>query len=1064
MTMTKIKIILLTTLIASAFSCDTTHKYKDVAWEAVAVENWENPEVFAINKEAPKSYFIPYLEDGDVRTDEHSKSPFYTSLNGKWNFNIVSKPSERPYYFFKTDYDDSDWDRITVPSNWELEGFDIPIYTNVKYPHDKTPPNIQNDYNPVGSYRRHFDIASLNDQEEVYLHFGAVSSAMHVWVNGQRVGYSEDSKTPAEFNITKYLKKGKNLLAVEIYRWSDASYIEDQDFWRLSGITRDVFLLKRNKVHIKDFAVQASLINDYTNGAFKVSVDLNGKDLKSYQVEVSLLDAENNPVYSATQQGATEVNFKTVISKPLHWTSETPHLYQLIVRLKDKNDDVIEVIGNEVGFRTIEIIGGQLTVNGKPIYVKGVNLHEHHDVTGHYVDEETMENDIKTMKRFNINAVRTSHYPQPEKFYKICNTLGMYVVDEANIEAHAMGASHQGSFDTISHPAYRKEWESAHMARIKNMYERDKNQPAIIAWSLGNECGNGPVFFKGYDWLKMQDESRPVQFEQAGLESNTDIVAPMYASIDDLKDYALNHKDRPYILCEYAHAMGNSVGNLKEYWDMMKTYPVLQGGFIWDWVDQGLLTENESGESYWAYGGDFGPKDVPSDGNFCLNGLVDPDRTPKPALYEVKKVYQFINFEAVDLASGTFKISNEYHFTSLDNFDLKWELLANGDLVANGIIDDVNIAPDSSGIVHIPLENTINDKEYVLTISAFSKEEENGIPSQHEVAWEQFVFGNPKFKAPEAAVLGINLNTNDKTIAVKSEKCAITFNKSSGIMTSLSYDNGPNIIHDSKGFTPNFWRAPIDNDFGNDFHKRCADWRYASKNRTVQDIEAKINGDYAEVQVTYNLNAVSGKAIGTFTSTYSISGAGEITVDNTLTTTKNNTSEIPRIGLTIQLDDAYDQVSWYGRGPYESYWDRKSGAKIGTYNGTVSEQYWPYIRPQENGNKSDVRWLSLYNKDGQGIHIQGVPNIDFSVHHNIMEDFESLERSDGRHRDGDIVKNRHTVDVKRRDLVTLNVDYKQMGVGGDTSWGAHTHDEYKLLESYYTYSFIITPINKIVLE
>jgi beta-galactosidase len=1053
------KIKYLAILLLVLGSCTNKHKYVAVPFEQKEINDWENPEIFGINKEAPRAYFIPYLKDSDVIEDNHSNSPFYKSLNGDWSFNLVTKPSARPYYFFKTDYDVSDWGTIKVPANWELEGFDVPIYTNVAYPHEKTPPTIQEHYNPVGSYRKYFNIDDLSIQEDVYLHLGAVSSAMYIWVNGERVGYSEGSKTPAEFNITKYLKKGENLLAIEVYRWSDASYIEDQDFWRLSGITRDVYLITRSKVHIKDFSVKASLINDYNDGAFGLSVDLSGNDLENHYLEVVLLDAKKNQIVTNRQQAAKRVYFETTVSTPLHWTSETPYLYSLIIRLKDKNSQLVESVGNEVGFRTIEITEGQLRVNGKSIYVKGVNLHEHHDVTGHYVDEETMIKDIKTMKMFNINAVRTSHYPQPEKFYKICNTYGMYVVNEANIEAHGMGASHQGTFDTISHPAYRKEWEGAHMDRIKRMFERDKNQPSVIIWSLGNECGNGPVFFEGYDWLKQQDPSRPVQFEQAGLESNTDIVAPMYAGINQLEDYALNYSDRPYILCEYAHAMGNSVGNLKDYWDMMKKYPVLQGGFIWDWVDQGLLTNNEEGEKYWAYGGDFGPNDVPSDGNFCLNGLVDPDRTPKPALYEVKKVHQFITFESKNILSGTVKISNEYDFTNLKDFIFKWEVLANGNKIESGVLDELNVTPGSFQKVNIPFQINNKNKEYVVTISAFTKTDKNLVPANHEVAWEQFTFGQQQAVPSLKSSNEVGIVNSDKTIELSSTQCNIIFDKSSGIMTLLTYNDGLNIILDAKGFTPNFWRAPIDNDFGNDFHKRCKAWRFATKNRQLVSIDSKKNGTNAEVKVVYNLKKENGDLMGVFESKYTVSGDGQIRVDNALTTTGSDLSEIPRVGVNIQLNASFDEVSWYGRGPFESYWDRKTGAKLGTYSGPVSDQYWAYIRPQENGNKSDVRWLSLVNTDGQGIRIEGLPTVDFSVHHNIMEDFESLERSDGRHRDGDVVKNRHTIDVKPRDLVSLNIDYKQMGVGGDTSWGAYTHDEYRLLESFYAYGFIITPIN-----
>lgn len=1056
----KIQYIAIFLLVLTA--CTNKHKYVNVPFEENQMNDWENPEVFGVNKEAPRAYFIPYIKNEDIIKDDPKKSPFYTSLNGEWEFNLVTKPQDRPFYFFKEDYDTSDWKKIKVPANWELEGFDVPIYTNVKYPHEKTPPKIQNYYNPVGSYRTYFNIENSDLEKEVFLHFGAVSSAMYIWVNGEKVGYSQGSKTPAEFNITKYLKKGENLLAVEVYRWSDGSYLEDQDFWRLSGITRDVYLLKRGKTHFKDFWSQASLVNNYKDGKFKLEVIIESTNKGDYIVETVLLDADKNEVFADNQlisliENNTTINVEKIISNPKKWNAENPYLYNLIITLKNENGEVVEAIGTEVGFRSVEIANGQLLINGKAVYMKGVNLHEHHDRNGHYMDEETMLKDIQTMKMFNVNAVRTSHYPQPELFYKLCNKYGLYLVNEANIESHGMGAEHQGSFDTIQHVAYRPEWANAHLDRIKSAVERDKNHPSVIIWSMGNECGNGPVFFEAYEWIKKRDQLRVVMFEQAGLESNTDIVGPMYASINTLEEYAQKHSDRPFILCEYAHAMGNSVGNFKEYWDMMKKYPVLQGGFIWDWVDQGLLKTSEDGEDYWAYGGDFGPKDVPSDGNFCINGLVNPDREPKPALYEVKKVHQNIQFEAVDIKDGKFKISNEFNFTNLNAFNFNWELTSDGKIIATGNFNKLSVEPLKNTIIELAYPSFDNSSEIILTISAKTKEEKNLVPKNHEVAWEQFIINQVNNDYKIASQSKVVTTSNEKTIVVSSKVCEVTFDKNSGIMTKLSFGNGMNLIKDGNGFTPNFWRAPIDNDFGNDLHIRCKDWRYVSKNRKLSSINSEMDGANAVVTVVYDLNNASDKNIAVFISKYTINGDGEILIDNELIKTKNNLSETPRIGLNIQLDNSFDQMNWYGRGPYESYWDRKTGAKLGVYEGKVSEQYWAYIRPQENGNKSDTRWVSLTNDKGQGILIKGLPTIDVSAHHNVMEDFESLERTDGRHRDGDIVKNRHTTDVKKRDLISLNIDYKQMGVGGDNSWGAHTHPEYKLTDKTYRYSFVVIP-------
>ncbi len=1030
------------------------------------IEDWENTAIFGRNKELPRASFIPFETIDQVVKIQATESPFYTSLNGQWKFNIVDQPAKRPFDFYKTDYDDVDWKMIEVPSNWELQGFGYPIYTNVKYPHEKTPPKIQAHYNPVGSYRTSFSVSTEMLQRDIYLHFGAVSSAMNIWINGEKIGYSEGSKTPAEFLINEYIKEGENLLAVEVFKWSDASYLEDQDFWRLSGITRDVYLLSRDKDHVVDFEVKAGLTDNYKTGIFDLDAAIKNDSKKQLSLAIKLFDASGNKIIDTEKSVVWEDNKASVkFSKQLKnidtWSAEHPNLYQLVIQLKDNKGAVLESIGSQVGFRSVEISNGQFMVNGQSIYFKGVNLHEHHDRTGHYLDEATMIKDIKTMKMYNINAVRTSHYPQPERFYELCNQYGLYIVDEANIESHGMGAEHQGSFDTIQHVAYRPEWKAAHMDRIKSMVERDKNQPSVVIWSMGNECGNGPVFYDAYDWIKQRDPNRFVMFEQAGLNSNTDIVGPMYARIEQLEAYAQQHQDRPFILCEYAHAMGNSVGNFKEYWDMMKKYSVLQGGFIWDWVDQGLIKTSDSGTEYWAYGGDFGPADVPSDGNFCLNGLVDPDRTPKPSLEEVKKVHQFIDFVLLDQKKGTIVVSNNYHFTNLDEFIFEWALLANGKKMASGALPVIDLEPGQKLDINIPGLDVLDaEQEHILNISASSRKAHGLVPEGHQVAWEQFVLNSPEpdtFTKSEEKVI---LSENEAAITISSKNIKLVFDKSSGILNELALDN-ENIIKDGKGFIPNFWRAPIDNDFGNDMHKRTKDWRYVTKHRKLGQVTARIDKGNVIVEVNYELINEGQQKMADFNIHYTINGEGLILVDCQLNKTTDNWSETPRIGLNIQLERNLEALSWYGRGPYESYWDRKTGAPIGIYSGSVSDQYWAYLRPQENGNKTDVRWMKLVNPvSGHGLLIKGIPTVDFSVHHQIMEDFESLERTDGRHRDGDTVKNRHTIDVQERDLTSLNIDYRQMGVGGDNSWGARTHPEYTLTGKSYSYSFMIIPIYK----
>lgn len=1038
---------------------------------SIAQNDWENQNVYQRNKLAPRASYIPYAHVDELKTGDPEDSSFYTSLNGLWKFRLSEKPADRPRNFFRTDFDDSDWALIAIPSNWEMEGYDYPIYTNIKYPHKKTPPLIQEHYNPVGSYRMNFKLTPGMLEKDLVLHFGAVSSAMNLWVNGEKVGYSQGSKTPAEFRINDYVKEGENLLAVEVFKWSDGSYLEDQDFWRLGGITREVYLLAREKDQIQDLWIKSDFMKDNIRGKFEVTLKIKVSGSRNLVLDISLEDSQGREAYDNTvelsqSKGMFEVSDSVVLDDVKPWSAENPNLYTLTITLKDEKGNTVEVLEQKTGFRRLEIKNGQFLVNGKAIYFKGVNLHEHHHRKGHVVDEETMLKDIRTMKMNNINAVRTSHYPQPERFYKLCDQYGLYVVDEANIESHGFGATKQGPFDTIQHIAYQPEWKAAHLDRIKRMVERDKNHPSIVIWSMGNECGNGPVFFEAYEWIKQRDPSRFVQFEQADLEENTDIFSPMYDRIEELEAYAQSYSDRPLVLCEYAHAMGNSVGNFKEYWDVIEKHKVLQGGFIWDWVDQGLVKTNNEGIEFWAYGGDFGPPDVPSDGNFCLNGLVEPDRRPKPALEEVKKVHQFIRFalteqEEADGKNGELEVlvKNGYDFTDLDAFDFSWTMTRAGQKLASGKLSVGSVSP--GGTITAPVQWKLSPErlgsELILTVSARTKKFKSLVPQGHEVAWEQFVLNPGTTPSLSVSEQPARLEKTGERLVVHTNMSTLSFDRSTGILTEFKIGD-ENILNADKGFVPNFWRAPIDNDFGNDMHKRCAEWRYASKHRKLKKMYSEVRGREVHIIVNYQLENENGEHLADFDITYTINGNGEILVENTFSRLKKGLSETPRIGLNIELTGNMEQVSWYGRGPFESYWDRKTGAKIGIYSGEVKDLYWAYLRPQENGNRTDVRWLALYSKEKKhGILIKGFPTIDFSAHHNRMEDFESMERTDGRHRDGDIVKNRHTTDVIKKNLTSINIDYRQMGVGGDDSWGARTHKEYRLEDSSYTYSFIIVP-------
>lgn len=1028
--------------------------YKSGLESEVKVEDWENPAVFGRNKEPAHCTYIPFQDTKTALINDPEKSPFYRSLNGNWKFKWVRKPADRPINFYREDYDVSQWSEIIVPGNWELYGFGVPIYTNTDYPFPANPPHIPHDYNPVGSYRRYFTIPDSWDGHQVFLHFGGVKSAMYVWVNGKKVGYSQGSKTPAEFNITKSLQKGQNTLAVEVYRWSDGAYLEDQDYWKISGIERDVFLFSTPKVYIRDFSVLGKLENSYTDGILDVTVKVNNclsKKVENYHVRMELLNAVNEAVFKTPIVKEVKVNkldevtirFEQFIKKPIKWTAETPNLYSLIICLSDNTGKTIEVVACKIGFRKVEIKGGQLLVNGVPILIKGVNRHEHEPETGRVVSEKYMKKDIELMKKFNINAVRTSHYPNVPRWYEMCDKYGLYVVDEANIESHGIGYRPDRTLGN------NPEWKAAHLDRTISMVERDKNHPSVIIWSLGNEAGNGVNFETTYLWIKERDPSRPVQYERAEQEYNTDIVCPMYRQIRHLKEYVQKKQSRPLIMCEYAHAMGNSVGNLQDYWDVIEEYDQLQGGLIWDWVDQGLLKKTEEGEKFWAYGGDFGPPGAPSDKNFCINGLVFPDRKLHPHIWEVKKVYQYIKAIPVDLKSGKIKIINKYDFINLDTVEMNWEVLAEDNKIAEGKISTLDIASHKTKIIDLPMPEIQPEPgvEYFIKLSFVLKRETTLRPKGYEVAWDQYKlpFYKPAVKLNLTKLPELKLKDTKIYIRIKGKNFTLTVDKKTGEITSFIWKETEFF---RTGLVPNFWRAPTDNDFGSGMQRRQAIWCEAGDKRIVDSVTTKqITNREVRINVISTLQAGGSK----FYTTYLIYGSGDVVITNKFLPGSAGLPNLPRFGIKMTLPVEFDNMSWYGRGPQESYWDRKTGAAVGVYSGKVMDQYHPYIRPQENGNKTDVRWVTLTNDKGMGLLAVGMPLLSCSAHHFINEDFDpGLEKAQ-----------RHTYHLKKRNLVTLKLDYKQMGVGGDTSWGnrAKPHPEYTLPVKEYSYSFRLRPFS-----
>ncbi len=1013
-----------------------------------AKNDWENPEFFEWNKEKPHATAMLFSRAQDVIADDYSRSPYYKSLNGEWRFLYVNKYQDRPLDFYREELNTSQWNNIPVPSNWEIEGHGIPIYTNIVYPFPKNPPFIDGD-NPVGTYRKEFELPADWDGKEVFLHYGSISGCTFVYVNGQKAGMSKVAKSPAEFNITSYLKKGKNLIAVQVFRWHDGSYLEDQDFWRLSGIERDVFLYATPQITPWDFFLKGDLDAGYKNGLFsaelvlrKFNKNLAGKGIAS----VTISDKSGKIVFSAEQKfqsgkdSSSVLRFKGVVPSVLKWSAESPELYDCVISIKtDQLNAPVVYTGAKLGFRKVEIRNAQLLINGVPVYVRGVNRHEHDDVKGHVPSREIMIKDIQLMKMFNINSVRTSHYPNDPLWYKLCDQYGLYVVDEANIESHGMGVEFQGPYDKSIHPGYLPQWAAAHLDREYRLVETDKNHPSIIIWSLGNEAGNGPVFHDAYKWIKQRDNSRPVQFEQAGEDWNTDIVTPMYPAIQQMKEYAqATDKTRPFIMCEYSHAMGNGNGNFQAYWDIIRSSKQMQGGFIWDWVDQGLKAKNANGKTYWAYGGDLGSFYWQNDENGVADGIMSSDRTPDPGAYEVKKGYQPVQF---GWKNHKLIIENGFDFTDLDQFDFGWELVQNGVKIKEGRFE-VSLAPHASKEIslQVPVFKSVPGTEYFLNIYAYTKKATPLINAGYEFAREQFSYGGDYFaKEKEQGVAGLTIVKEKGKITFNSGDVSGVFDSSRAVFTHYAKKN----IQLNALPEPYFWRAPTDNDYGNDMPSKLGIWRNAHESKKIKSIHiGEQDQDGLLIRVNYELTiAVPYEII------YQIRNDGSISVTASMDMTGRELPELPRFGMRLQLPGVYDSLVYYGRGPWENYSDRKSAAFIGLYRDNAKNQYYKgYIRPQESGYKTDTRWLSLANKSGNGVRIEGLQPVCFSA---IDHSVESLDP-------GLTKKQQHPTDLPPDQHIYLSIDFGQRGVGGDNSWGALPHDGYRLLGKKYSYGFVIS--------
>ena len=1095
-------------LISIALVCLVTS-----TWAQQPLPYWQDIQTVSVNKEPARTAFMTYENRTQALTQDYANSPYYLLLNGIWNFYYVDAYKNLPVGIEQPGANIA-WTDIKVPGNWEVQGHGTAIYTNHGYewkPRNPQPPQLP-EANPVGVYQRDFEIPAHWNGRDIYLSLDGAKSGVYVYVNGKEVGYSEDSKNTAEFKLNKYLKEGKNSLVLKIFRWSTGSYLECQDFWRISGIERDVFLFSQPKNHIRDFQVVSTLDNTYKNGIFKLATAVQTESLQNdLSLTYELLDAQGNTVAKGTQKN-DKINqiFEAEIPNVKTWTSEHPNLYQLLITLKEGNK-VSEVIPYKVGFRRFEIKeieekaeNGKpyvcFFVNGQPIKLKGVNIHEHNPETGHYVTEELMRKDFELMKQHNINTVRLCHYPQSNKFYELCNELGLYVYDEANIESHGMYYNLRKGGTLGNNP----EWLKPHMYRTINMYERNKNHPSIAIWSLGNEAGNGYNFYQTYLYLKNKETSalgmnRPVNYERALWEWNTDMYVPQYPDAKWLETIGKKGSDRPVIPSEYSHAMGNSNGNISAQWEAIYKYPNLQGGYIWDWVDQGLLQKDENGREYWAYGGDFGV-DMPSDGNFLCNGIIAPDRTPHPAMTEVKYAYQNVGFEAIDLASGKFLIKNRFYFTNLRKHQINYAVKANGKVIRKGKTF-LDIEPQSSQEFNVNLAGlqAKTGTEYFVNFWVTTTEPEILIPAGHEIASEQFRLPIEPLAIAEHKASGkTNVTTEGDEVKVSSSKMQFVFNKKSGLVTSYKV-NGTEYFSEGFGIQPNFWRAPNDNDYGNGQPKREQIWKQSSKNFQVVDVITLSEGNNTILTANYLLTAGNLYIVKytiypdgvvhsdiTFTSTEMEEGKTEVSEATLMATFSPGQEEarraasklvVPRIGVRFRLPADMNQVEYFGRGPGENYVDRQAGSFVDLYRTTADAMYTNnYVRPQENGHRTDTRWVTLSRKNGKGLKIVADQTIGFNALRNSVEDFDSEETinrprqwnnftpEEITNRTEEKAKNvlrrmTHVNDITPRNFVEVCIDMKQQGVAGFDSWGDRPLPEHSLpANQEYHWGFTLIPM------
>lgn len=1033
---------------------------------AAQVPDWENESIFGINKEATHVIYTPYSNTEQALRDIPSASPYYLTLNGAWKFHWVKQPSDRPLNFFSPGFNDSGWKTIPVPCNMEMQGYGTPIYTNFIYPFTPDPPRVMDtvpenwtlrkEPNPVGSYRRYFNIPADWKGKEVFLHFDGVQSAFYIWINGRKVGYSENSMSPAEFDITRYLQTGRNLVAVEVYKFSDGSYLEDQDMFRFSGIFRDVYLYATPLLHIRDYFLQSTFSENFSTAELSARVDWRndeGKRSAATLLEISLYQPDGqllNDKVLATKEimplpaaGEGSGLLKATIAHPLLWSAEDPALYKVVFTLKDKEGVILETLASDFGFRKIEIKNSRLYVNGQPILLKGVNRHEVHPAYGKTVPTATMIRDIELMKNYNINTVRTCHYPDAPEWYKLCDRYGLYVIDEANLETHGMG-------DKLTKDP---RWKAAYVDREVRLVERDKNHPCVIIWSMGNESWGGENFVAGRAAILGLDRSRPIHYQ--GDNSVADIESTMYPSVKELTEAGDTASAKPFFMCEYAHAMGNAIGNLKEYWDDIEAHPRLIGGCIWEWADQGVnkqIPGDTTGKTFFAYGGDFG--DMPNDGTFSIKGLVTSDRQVKPELEEVKKVYQYVGFRPEDLLTGKVIISNKYSFTNLDKYDLNWSLAEDGRVIQSGVLPAVNLPPGRVDTITIPYQKPVLTPagEYWLNLRLTLREDVLWGKKGHVVAYEQLkmpfeVVPGPTLPMDDVAPLEVDEDRH--TISIRGKAFTVSFDKSSGILSSLVYDNRTIIQGVENGPVFNLYRATMDNDRTRE-RGPYIEWEkagYDSLQYTLRAFSAdKVNEKVVRVNTVTDAVTKSGFIVTT-TVQYIVYGNGYIHVAATFKPGQSDLA-IPRLGLRMLLNKELENIEWYGRGPHENYSDRKESALFGRYRKTVTQMEEPYERPQGMGNREAVRWVRICDADEHGLMIAASDQLSFTALHFTDQDLHQAK---------------HLYQLRPRGETVLSLDYTQQGLG-NASCGPDQLPAYKIPFKPAALSFTLMPYEPLVGE